>query len=112
VSEATHDAEQEQFRKEIAELKQSVAATEQARVTAEKQRDDTEVKFAEASNHIAGLERERDEALSQLKSARETEQHLQLLVAEKNDVQQKLATAEEKIRQVNDTDPQSAKKLA
>jgi Flp pilus assembly protein TadD len=112
VSEAAHDAEQEQFRKEIAELKQSVAATEQARVTAEKQRDDTEVKFAEASNHIAGLERERDEALSQLKSARETEQHLQLLVAEKNDVQQKLATAEEKIRQVNDTDPQSAKKLA
>jgi Flp pilus assembly protein TadD/uncharacterized protein YdcH (DUF465 family) len=81
-------------------------------VTAEKQRDDTQAKFAEANNHIVALERERNEALSQLKSAKETEQRFQLLITEKNDLQQRLATAEEKVRKLNETDPKSVEKLA
>ena len=106
------DKEQQQLRTEVAELKGAVAAADQARVTAEKQRDDTQTKFAEANNHIIALERERDDALSQLKSAKESEQRFQSLVAEKNELQQKLATAEEKVRKLSEGDPKSTEKLA
>jgi Tfp pilus assembly protein PilF len=104
--------EQQQLRAEVAQLKGAVAAADQARVTAEKQRDDTQAKFAEANNHIITLGRERDDALSQLKSAKESEQRLQSLTAEKNDLQQKLATAEEKVRKLSEGDPKSTEKLA
>jgi len=112
ASEAHWHTEQEQLRKEIAELKQAVVTADQARVTAENQRDDTQAKFAEANNHVVALERERDDALSQLKSAKETDQRFQSLIADKNDLQQKLATAEEKIRKLSEADPPTAEKLA
>ena len=104
--------EQQQLRAEVAQLKGAVTAADQARVTAERQRDDTQARFAEANNHIIALERERDDALSQLKSAKESEQRLQSLIAEKNDLQQKLATAEEKVRKLSEDDPKSTEKLA
>jgi Flp pilus assembly protein TadD len=111
-SEGNGDSEQQQLRAEVAQLKGAVAAADQARGTAEKQRDDTQAKFAEANNHIIALERERDDALSQLKSAKESEQRFQSLVAEKNDLQQKLATAEEKVRKLSEGDPKTTEKLA
>src|SRR4029077_7844978 len=104
--------DQQQLRDEVAQLRGAVAVADQARATAEKQRDDTQAKFAEANNHIIALERERDDAISQLKSAKESEQRLQSLIAEKNDLQQKLATAEEKVRKLSEGDPKSAEKLA
>ena len=110
--EGNGDKEQQQLRVEVAELKGAVAAADQARVTAEKQRDDTQAKFAEANNHIISLERERDDALSQLRSAKESEQRFQSLVAEKNDLQQKLATAEAKVRKLSEGDPKTTEKLA
>ena len=110
--EGNHDEEQQQLRAEVAQLKGAVAAADQARITAEKQRDDTQEKFADANNQIIALERERDDALSQLKSANESEQHFQSLVAEKNDLQQKLATAEEKVRKLSEADPKTTEKLA
>jgi Flp pilus assembly protein TadD len=111
TSEGNGDQEQQQLRAEVAQLKEAVASADQARETAEKQRDDTQAKFADANNHIVVLERERDDALSQLKSARESEQRFQALLAEKNDLQQKLATAEEKVRKLSEGDPKSAEKL-
>jgi Flp pilus assembly protein TadD len=111
-SEGNGDKEQEQLRAEVAQLQGAVAAADQARKTAEKQRDDTQAKFADANNHIIALERERDGALSQLKSAKESEQRLQSLVAEKNDLQQKLAGAEEKVRKLSESDPKANGKLA
>ena len=111
-SEDNSDKEQQQLRAEVAQLKGAVAAADQARVTAEKQRNDTQAKFAEANNHIISLERERDDALSQLKSVRESEQRFQSLVGEKNDLQQKLASAEEKVRKLSEGDPNSIEKLA
>ncbi|MGC1323362.1 MAG: tetratricopeptide repeat protein [Candidatus Udaeobacter sp.] len=111
-SEANGDKEQQQLPAEVAQLKGAIAAAEQARVTAEKQRDDTQAKFAEANNHIIALQRERDDALSQLKSTKESEQRFQSLVAEKNDLQQKLASAEEKVRKLSEGDPKSTEKLA
>jgi Flp pilus assembly protein TadD len=110
--EGNGNKEQPRLRAEVAQLKEVVAAADQARVTAEKQRDETQAKFAEANNHIVAVEHERDDALSQLKSAKESEQRFVLLVTEKNDLQRKLATAEEKIRQLSEGDPKAAEKLA
>jgi Flp pilus assembly protein TadD/chromosome segregation ATPase len=106
------DKEGQQLRAEVTQLKGAVAAADQARVTAEKQRDDNQAKFVEANNHIFALERERDDALSQLKSAKESAQRFQSIVAEKNDLQQKLASAEEKVRRLSEGDPKSTEKLA
>src|SRR5262249_32121362 len=50
-------------------------------------------------------------ALSQLKSAKESEQRFQSL-AEKNDLQQKLAAAEENVRKLSESDPKTGEKLA
>ena len=111
-SEGHGDKEQEQLRAEVAQLKGAVAAADQARVTAEKQREDTQAKFAEANNHIIALGHERDDALSQLKSAKESEQRWESLVAEKNDLQQKLTAAEEKVRKLSESDPETTQKLA
>jgi Flp pilus assembly protein TadD len=111
ASEANRDKEQQQLHAEIAQLKGAVAAADEARLTAEKQRDDTQAKFAEASHHIIAVERERDDALSQLKSANQSEQRFQALLAEKNDLQQKLAAAEGKIRKLSDADPKSSENL-
>ena len=111
-SQGSSDKDQQQLRDEVAQLKAAVAAADQARVSAEKQRDDTQAKFAVANNHIIALKRERDDALSQLKSAKESEQRFQSVVAEKNDLQQKLATAEEKIRKLSEGDPKTTEKLA
>ena len=110
--EGNGDKEQEQLRAEVVQLKGAVAAADQARVTAEKQRDDTRTKFADATSHIIALECERVDALSQLKSAKESEQRFQSLVAEKNDLRQKLAMAEENVRKLSDDAPNAAKKLA
>src|SRR5215475_9390061 len=104
--------EEQQLRAEVAQLKKTVASADQARATAEKQRDDTQAKFADANNHIVALEHERDDALSQLKSAKESEQRLESLVAEKNDLQKKLATAEEEVRKLSEGDPKTIDKLA
>jgi Flp pilus assembly protein TadD len=111
-SESTSDTEQQQLRAEVMQLKGAVAAADQARLTAEKQRDDTQAKFAEANNHMVALEHERDNALSQLKSAKESEQRFQSLLAEKNHLQQRLAAAEEKVRKLSEGDPKSSEKLA
>lgn len=111
-SEGNGDNEQQQLRAEVAQLKGAVAAADQAREAAEKQRDDTQAKLAEANNHLVTLEHERDDALSQLKSANESEQRFQSLVAEKNDLQQKLAVAEERVGKLREGDPKTAEKLA
>ena len=111
-SERNGDKQHEQLCAEVAQLKEAFAAAEQARMTAEKQRDDTQARFAEANNHIVVLEHERDGAFSQLKSAKESEQRFQALIVEKDRLQQKLATAEESVRKLREGDPNTAKKFA
>src|SRR5438552_13376993 len=104
--------EQQQLRAEVAHLKDAVAAADEARTTAEKQREDVQAKFADTNKQITALEHQRDEALAQLKVAKETEQGVQLLLAEKEDLQQKLADAEEKVRTLSESDPANAEKFA
>jgi len=91
---------------------QQLRAADQARTTAEKQREDVQAKFADTNKQITALEHQRDDALAQLKVAKETEQGVQLLLAEKDDLQQKLADAEEKVRTLSESDPVKAEKFA
>ncbi len=100
--------EQLQLRGEVARLKDAVAAAEGARVTAEKQRDEANTKFAEASKQIATLGRERDDALAQLKGAKEEGQRVQVLLAQNDDLQQKLANAEKTVRKLGDPSKNAA----
>src|SRR5436190_3298562 len=81
----------EQFRREIGDSKDAVAVAEEARATAEKQRDETNAKLAEANRQINAVEQQRDEALAQLKVGSETEQPPQSLLAESGDLKLKLA---------------------
>jgi Flp pilus assembly protein TadD len=104
--------EQQQSRAEVAHLKDGLAAADEARLTAQNQRDDAQAKLAASSRQITALEHDRDEALAKLKVANETEQGAQLLLAEKDDLQHKLANAEEKIQALSASDPVKAEKFA
>lgn len=104
--------EQQQLSAEVARLKDAVVAAEEARVTAEKQRDETNTKFADASKQITTLLQERDEALAQLQGMKEGEQRLQGVIAENSDLRQKLANAEEKVREFGKGAPKNADELA
>ena len=53
---------------------------------AERQRDETNAKLAEANKQIAAAEQQRDEAFTQLKTGSETEQPAQALLAENLDL--------------------------
>ncbi len=100
--------EQLQLRAEVARLKDAVAAAEGARVTAENQRDEANTKFAEANKQIATLGQERDDALAQLKGAKESGQRVQVLLAQNDDLQQKLANAETTVRKLGDPSKNAA----
>jgi len=104
--------EKQELLSEIAHLKDAVTVADQARVTAEKQRDDTQAKFAAANEQIAALEHQGDEAFAQLSLAQGSDQGVQLLLAEKDDLQQKLANAEEKVRKFGESYPMNAKAFA
>jgi predicted nucleic acid-binding Zn-ribbon protein len=80
----------EQLRMQIADLKNEVAAAEEARATAERQRDETNAKLAEAGKQIVALEQQRGAALAQLRAGNETEQLTQVHFAENGEFELKL----------------------
>ena len=104
--------EQQQLRAEVSHLKDALAAADAARLAAEKQRNETQAKFVDTNNQITALEQQRDEALAQLKAARETDLGVQALLAGKDDLQHNLANAEEKGRTLTESDPVIAEKFA
>ena len=87
----------EQLRVQIADLRNDVALAEEARATAEKQRDETNAKLAEANKQIVAAEQQRDEALTQLKTGSETEQPAQALLAENLDLRLQPANLEKNV---------------
>jgi Flp pilus assembly protein TadD/chromosome segregation ATPase len=104
--------EQEQLHRDVARLKDAVTAAEEARVTAEKQRDEANTKFANANKQIAALTQERDEALAQVKGAKDAEQQMQTLLAENSDLKRKLANAEKNVRELAEQKLPSAQEFA
>jgi Tfp pilus assembly protein PilF/septal ring factor EnvC (AmiA/AmiB activator) len=103
---------QEQLGAEVVRLKDAVVAAEEARAAAEKQRDEANAKFAGANKEIAALVQERDEALTQLKGINESGQGVLALLAENNDLKQKLANAEETVRELGENRPKNEEEFA
>jgi hypothetical protein len=101
----------EQLRAEITDLKDAVAAAEEARATAAKQRDETKAKLVEASRQIAAVEQQRDEALAKLKVGRETERYTEARFAENGDLNLMLASAKNKVSEFDESDSPNAEQL-
>ena len=112
ASQESSVGEQQQLHAEVSHLKDALAAADAARLAAEKQRNETQAKFADTNNQITALEQQRDEALAQLKAARETDLGVQALLVGKDDLQHKLANAEEKVRSLTGSEPVNAEKFA
>jgi myosin heavy subunit len=87
----------EQLRAQIADLRNEVAVAEEARATAEKQKDETNAKLAEANKQIAAEAQQRDQAFTQLKGESETEQLAQALLAENLDLKLTPANLEKNV---------------
>src|SRR5262249_35079347 len=92
----------------IAQLKKALATAESARSTAEKDREEANGKLFDARKQASAatrerdaMQRERDSALHQLKAANEAQARVQVLVAENTDLQKKLATAENTVREIS-----------
>src|SRR5262249_49314195 len=66
----------------------------------------------EADQKVASSNKERDDALGQLKGLKDTQQRVEVLVAENSDLKQKLADAEKTIREVGEDKPKKEKELA
>jgi Flp pilus assembly protein TadD/uncharacterized coiled-coil DUF342 family protein len=124
---------QEALRSEIAELKKALVSAQQGRSAAERERDDANTKVAaadqqrasagkerdeanargaEADQKVASANKERDDALAHLKGLKDTEQRVDVLVAENSDLKQKLADAEKTVREISADKPKKEKELA
>jgi hypothetical protein len=105
------DSSMEQLRAENAYLKDAVAVAEQARATAERQRDETGAKLATANQQITALEQQRDEALAQLKAGGQIEQQTETLFAHDVDLKLMLANAKDNVRELDEADSANAGEL-
>jgi Flp pilus assembly protein TadD/outer membrane murein-binding lipoprotein Lpp len=110
---------QEALRAEIAQLKKALAAVEEGRsaaekgrAAAEKERDAANARAVEADQKIASATNERDNALAQLMRLKESEHRVEVLVAENNDLKQKLADAEKTVHEISEDKPEREQELA
>jgi Flp pilus assembly protein TadD/septal ring factor EnvC (AmiA/AmiB activator) len=97
---------------EITQLKQALTAAEEGRATAEKERDSQNAKLADANSQIAKISKERDDALGQLIGLKDSEHRVAVLLAENTELKEKLATAEQTVREVSEDKPKKAQELA
>ena len=124
---------QEALKSEISELKKELTTAQQGRSAAEKERDDANAKVMSADQQRAAAARERDdanlraataqqgrsvaekdrdEALAKLRGLKDTQQKVEVLVAENSDLKQKLADAEKTVREIGEDKPKKEKELA
>ena len=103
---------QEALKGEIAQLKKALASAEEGRVAAEKQRDDSSAKLNDANAQIASMTKERDQLVAQLKAGKDAEQHVQALVAENSELQQKLTAAEKTIHDIGEGKPEQVAEVS
>src|SRR6202045_379268 len=98
--------------KERDDANAKVAAADQGRASASKERDEANARAAEADQKVASANKERDDALAHLKGLKDTEQRVDVLVAENSDLKQKLADAEKTVREISADKPKKEKELA
>jgi len=106
------------LRGEIAQLKKALQAAEAGRAAAEKDTSEAKSKLLDARKEVASvtqqrdnLQRERDDALRELKAAGQAQARVQVLVAENSDLQKKLAATENTVRELNADRPKKAQEL-
>ena len=102
----------EALRAEITQLKGALTAAEQGRAAAEKEKEAATGKLNEANNEIAGITKERDQLIADLKNAKDAQQRVEVLVAENSDLQKKLAEAEKTVREISDDKPKKEQEIA
>jgi Flp pilus assembly protein TadD/uncharacterized coiled-coil DUF342 family protein len=103
---------QEALKGEIVQLKKALTVAEQGRATAEKERDSQNAKLADANSEIAKISKERDDALGQLVGLKDSEHRVAVLLAENTELKEKLATAEQTVREVSEDKPKKEQELA
>lgn len=103
---------QEALKGEIAQLKKALTVAEQGRATAEKERDSQNTKLADANSQIAKISKERDDALGQLVGLKDSEHRVAVLLAENTELKDKLASAEQTVREVSEDKPKREQELA
>jgi Flp pilus assembly protein TadD/septal ring factor EnvC (AmiA/AmiB activator) len=77
-----------------------------------KERDEQNAKLADADSHIAQITKERDDALGQLAGLKDSEHRVAVLMAENTELKEKLATAEQTVREVGEDKPKKEQELA
>jgi Flp pilus assembly protein TadD/predicted nucleic acid-binding Zn-ribbon protein len=103
---------QEALRAEIAQLKKAITSAEQGRAAAEKEKAAADAKLAEANTQVATVTKERNQLLDELKTSKQAQERVQILVAENSDLKQKLATAEKTVREISEDKPKKEQEVA
>jgi Flp pilus assembly protein TadD len=96
---------QEALRGEIAQLKKALAAAEKGRSAAEKEKD------AESAK-VTAVTKERNQLLADLKTAKQAQERVQVLVTENADLKTKLALAEKSVREISADKPKKEQEMA
>jgi myosin heavy subunit len=102
---------QEALRAEITRLKDALTAADEARLAAEKEKEQRGAKLAEAEKKIVAVTQERDQAVAQVKGVKDAEQRVQMLVGENSDLKKRLADAEKSMRDISAGKPQKEQEL-
>ena len=104
-SDRTDNKKQEALRAEIAQLKKALASAEKGRAAAEKEKE------AE-SEKVTAVTKERNQLLAELKTAKQAQERVQVLVTENTDLKTKLASAEKSIREISEDKPKKEQEVA
>jgi len=96
---------QEALRGEIAQLKKALASAEKGRVAAEKEKD------AESAK-VTAVTKERNQLLADLKTAKQAQERVQVLVTENTSLKTKLAIAEKTVHEISADKPKKEQEVA
>ena len=96
---------QEALRAEIDQLKKALASAEKGRAAAEKEKD------AESAK-VTAVTKERNQLLAELKTAKQAQERVQVLVTENTDLKTKLAIAEKTVREISADKPKKEQEVA
>src|SRR5207249_9308174 len=76
------------------------------------ERDSQNAKLADANSQIVQITKEREDALGQLVGLKDSEHRVAVLLAENTELKEKLATAEQTVREVSEDKPKKEQELA
>jgi hypothetical protein len=92
------------LRAEVTQLKKALATAERGRVDAEKEKD------AESAK-VTAVTKERNQLLADLKTSKQAQERVQVLVTENTDLKTKLAIAEKTVREISSDKPKKEQEI-